>query len=78
MDYAKARTIVNSWFWDTSIDPRQMKRAERIVMPNNNLFIAYNDGMKAFYQGRPRTANPFPPGARREQWNTGFNYGAAT
>lgn len=76
MDYATAREIVDS-YWFEWIDPRQMKRAERVVMPRNNLASAYYQGMKAFYQGRPKTANPFPPGARRDQWEQGFNYGAA-
>ncbi|QIW87579.1 ribosome modulation factor domain superfamily protein [Agrobacterium phage OLIVR4] len=78
MDYATARGIVDSWFWDTSIDPRRMKRAERVVMEKGNLFLAYNRGMLAFYQGRAKTDNPFPPGARRDQWEQGFNYGVAT
>lgn len=77
MDYATARGIVDSWWHYPSLDNRKFKRAERVVMPRNNLASAYYQGMKAFYQGRPKTTNPFPPGARRDQWEQGFNYGAA-
>lgn len=77
MDYATARAIVDSWWLDPSLDDRRMKRAERVVMPKQNLFHAYNRGMLAFYQGRAVTDNPFPPGARHYEWNRGFKYGEA-
>lgn len=77
MDYATARAIVDSWWLDPSLDDRKMKRAERVVMPRMNLFCAYNFGFKAALQERQRTANPFPPGRRRDQWEQGFNDGVA-
>lgn len=77
MNKKQAYKIVDAYYLfddleGSPIDRRKLKRAENKVMPKYNLFLAHNRGAHDAVLGR--RVNPFPPGARHEQWAQGNRY----